>query len=192
MCFAVSVIRHVPLTELPSTRQEMIRARRSRLNLFILHLYTSGRVAVKSIMALSEKDRIVGIFQAVGALAERLTGEKLVVRLTDSEGNSYDVYADTSDTKWQRPSDAAASPLGDGAPRVDGPLADSSGRDSSVSHAFRYSSSTRCHWDRSIPMSSRVRPVLSINLEVRFHDVGRKLPDDRCAFRYRDPLPRSA
>ena len=83
-------------------------------------------------MALSEKDWIVGIFQAVGALAERLTGEKLVVRLTDSEGNSYDVYADTSDTKWQRPSDAAASPLGDGAPRVDGPLADLSGRDSAL------------------------------------------------------------
>jgi hypothetical protein len=45
---------------------------------------------------LTERDWIIGIFDAIGALAERLTGERLVVQLTDSEGKKYRAYRSSS------------------------------------------------------------------------------------------------
>ena len=42
---------------------------------------------------VSDQDLIVSLFNMVGALAERLTGERLVVAVRDSEGNTDYVCA---------------------------------------------------------------------------------------------------
>lgn len=42
---------------------------------------------------ISDHELIVGIFNGLGALAERLTGDRLIVGLQDSNGRTLRVYA---------------------------------------------------------------------------------------------------
>ena len=50
---------------------------------------------------ITERDLILGLFEAVGALARRLTGDTLVVTITDSEtGERFPMYVPSSDARW--------------------------------------------------------------------------------------------
>lgn len=51
-------------------------------------------------MNIREKDLSIALLNAVGALAQRLTGEILAVRIVDSEGHPYWVYASPDAVKW--------------------------------------------------------------------------------------------
>jgi hypothetical protein len=50
---------------------------------------------------MTDRDLILGLFEAVGALARRTTGDTLVVTITDSEtGERFPMYAPSSDARW--------------------------------------------------------------------------------------------
>ena len=52
-------------------------------------------------MAISDRDLIIGLFEAVGALARRITGDTLVVTITDSAtGERFPMYSPSSDARW--------------------------------------------------------------------------------------------
>jgi hypothetical protein len=42
---------------------------------------------------ITDHELLVGLFNAVGALAERLTGDRMTVELRDSNGHTVQVYA---------------------------------------------------------------------------------------------------
>lgn len=49
---------------------------------------------------ISDRELLIGLFNAVGELAERLTGEKLVVRMRAEDGRLCDVYATSMRAYW--------------------------------------------------------------------------------------------
>jgi hypothetical protein len=59
-------------------------------------------------LQLSDRDVSIALFNLVGALAERLTGEVPEVRITDREGNSVWVRPAASEIRW------GATPAGAG------------------------------------------------------------------------------
>ena len=53
----------------------------------------TGRDLVKSSVVLSENEMLDAIFEAIGALAYRLTGERLVIQVRDRNGSLSRIYS---------------------------------------------------------------------------------------------------
>lgn len=51
---------------------------------------------------MTERDLLIGLFNLVGALAERLTGEAFVLAIEDEEGNQHQVYPSNWRVMWAR------------------------------------------------------------------------------------------
>lgn len=65
---------------------------------------------------LSNSDLLVGLLNAIGGLAYRITGERMILCLRDAEGNIYHIYPNDAHITWVKsPHEGAA----------EGPLADS-------------------------------------------------------------------
>jgi hypothetical protein len=50
---------------------------------------------------IQDRDLLIGIFDAIGALSERLTGDKLIIDFTDTNGNVTSFYGGSIRTRWQ-------------------------------------------------------------------------------------------
>lgn len=51
---------------------------------------------------LSDREFMVAIFNAVAGLAERLTGEKYIVRIEKEDGTIIGVYRDGGSVEWKK------------------------------------------------------------------------------------------
>jgi hypothetical protein len=50
---------------------------------------------------ISDRDMIIGLYEAIGALARRTTGETLVVRIIDSDtGETFPMYTPSDRIRW--------------------------------------------------------------------------------------------
>jgi len=59
--------------------------------------------------AITDRDLLFALFDALGALASRLTGERLVVMIPTPDGELDSVYASTASTRWVPLTDAMAT-----------------------------------------------------------------------------------
>jgi hypothetical protein len=62
---------------------------------------------------MTERELLIALFNAVGALTQRLTGDQLNVCVEDGEGNYLHIYADSSKV-WFEPISGVAA----GGPKV--------------------------------------------------------------------------
>ena len=51
---------------------------------------------------MTEREWLIGLFNLVGALVERLTGETFVLCIEDAEGNRHHVYPSTHQVIWTK------------------------------------------------------------------------------------------
>lgn len=63
-------------------------------------------------MNITDKNCAAAILNAIGALAEKLTGLELCVKLSDDDGNFVWIRPTLSDTKWVKALERQA-PMGD-------------------------------------------------------------------------------
>ena len=52
--------------------------------------------------ALSDRDILVGIFNLLANLAEKLTGEKIEIRVYDEQGRYFQMTPNRCDVKWSK------------------------------------------------------------------------------------------
>lgn len=75
---------------------------------------------------ITDHELLVGLFNAIGALAEKLTGDRMTVELRDSNGHTVQVYASSYPSiDWVAGAvpvyerRTVFSPLGSSAPKLD-------------------------------------------------------------------------
>jgi hypothetical protein len=52
---------------------------------------------------IQDRDLLIAIFDAIGALSERLTGDRLVIDIPDARGNIVSFYGGSRRTHWESP-----------------------------------------------------------------------------------------
>jgi hypothetical protein len=57
----------------------------------------------------TDRELLFTLIDAIGALSERLTGERLVIRVSADEGESTDMYASAQNYRWEKINNAFSS-----------------------------------------------------------------------------------
>jgi hypothetical protein len=55
------------------------------------------------VMEITDRQALVGVFSAIGALAKKLTGESLSVKVTDGDGSFTWVDLGLAESTWAKP-----------------------------------------------------------------------------------------